>query len=404
MPVKESHVPQMCQHKSSGRAFVRIDGRTRYLGRWGSADARDKYAALISQWLANDRTLPQEAATPTAISSDVYTVEALCADYLEFAQGYYLKNGEATKEVGCLKLVIKLWANLFPGIPVADFGPKALKRVRDEMIRMGHTRKTINNQVNRLRRIIAWGVEEEKVKGETLWALRAVKGLRRGRSDAKESIPIRPVLQAVIDAVLPHCNRQVKAMIELQLLTGMRPGEVTIMRPCDISDWDKPTWKYTPQHHKTENHGHIRQIPLGPKARRIVNQFVTTDTQAYLFRPADAVADQRAARREDRQTPLYPSHMNRKLKVEPKWGPGESYSVKEYRNAIGRACDKAITLPTELMPDTVRATWPARKKLKAKMGEKFEAHHAKVLAWYGQQRFHPHQLRHNFATDRKSVV
>src|ERR1035437_1428324 len=343
MPVKESHVHQMCQHKSSGRAFVRIDGRTRYLGRWGSADARDKYAALISQWLANDRTLPPEAAMPTAISPEVYTVEALCADYLEFAQGYYLKNGEATKEVGCLKLVIKLWANLFPGIPVADFGPKALKRVRDEMIRMGHTRKTINNQVNRLRRIIAWGVEEEKVKGETLWALRAVKGLRRGRSEAKESIPVRRVSLAIIDATLPYCNRQVKAMIELQLLTGMRPGEVVPMRPCDIADWDKPTWKYTPQHHKTENDSHIRQIPLGPKARRIINQFVTTDTQAYLFRPADAVADQRAARREDRQTPLYPSHMNRKLKVEPKWGPGESYSVKEYRNAIGRACDKAIT-------------------------------------------------------------
>jgi integrase len=188
-------------------------------------------------------------------------------------------------------------------------------------------------------------------------------------------------------------------MIELQLLTGMRPGEVVIMRACDLSDLEKPIWKYTPFAHKTEGHEIIRQIPLGPKAQQIIKQFLTTNPKAFLFSPADAIADQRAARREDRETPLYPSHLQRDTKDEPQWEAGLFYGVDEYRRAISRACDKAMVLPPELKPDTVRCSWPARKKLIAKLGEKFAAHHAAVLAWYKEHRFHPHQLRHNFATE-----
>jgi hypothetical protein len=197
MRFQDSHLPQLCRHKAKNRAFVRLNGETIYCGPWGSAEAREKYESLIRGWLANDRTLPEQPITPAAIIADAYTVDALCADYLEFAQQHYVKNGAVTDEVACLKSVIRVWVNLFPMMPVADFGPKALKTVRDEMIRLGHSRKTINNNINRIRRIIAWGVEEEKVKGETLWALRAVKGLRKGRSGAKESEPVRPAPQPV---------------------------------------------------------------------------------------------------------------------------------------------------------------------------------------------------------------
>ena len=55
-------------------------------------------------------------------------------------------------------------------------------------------------------------------------------------------------------------------MIQLQRLTGMRPGEVTIMRGCDLVTTNK-AWTYRPGTHKTEHHGRERTIytPRGLK-------------------------------------------------------------------------------------------------------------------------------------------
>ena len=47
----------------------------------------------------------------------------------------------------------------------------------------------------------------------------------------------------------------------------------------------------------------------------------------------------------------------------------------------------------------MRATWPRRKELQQKLGdEKFNEHHAKVLAWYETYRWAPNRLRHSFGT------
>src|SRR4051794_10261210 len=98
-----------------------------------------------------------------------------------------------------------------------------------------------------------WAVENELVPPSVLQALKAVNGLRRGRTEARESAPVRPVPDAFVDAVRPHVPRLVWAMIELQRLTGMRPGEVLTMRTADLDTAGK-VWTYTPSSHKTEHH------------------------------------------------------------------------------------------------------------------------------------------------------
>ena len=72
------------------------------------------------------------------------------------------------------------------------------------------------------------------VPPSTHHGLKAVVGLRRGRSEARESEPVRPAPEASVDAIRPYVSRQVWAMVELQRLTGMRPGEVRQMRTCDL--------------------------------------------------------------------------------------------------------------------------------------------------------------------------
>ncbi len=79
-----------------------------------------------------------------------------------------------------------------------------------------------------------WGVSEELVPPSVHQALQSVPGLRRGRADVRESEPVRPVADASVDPIQPYVARQVWAMVELQRLTGMRPGEVCTMRTKDI--------------------------------------------------------------------------------------------------------------------------------------------------------------------------
>ena len=62
------------------------------------------------------------------------------------------------------------------------------------MIQLGWCRNTINRHVGRIKMLFAWAVESELLPGEVLYRLSAVKGLRRGRSDARESNPVRPVV------------------------------------------------------------------------------------------------------------------------------------------------------------------------------------------------------------------
>jgi hypothetical protein len=51
--------PSYCHHKATGQAVVRIDGKDRYLGKYGSQESRQEYDRLIAEWL-----WPTAAACP----------------------------------------------------------------------------------------------------------------------------------------------------------------------------------------------------------------------------------------------------------------------------------------------------------------------------------------------------
>ena len=73
--------------------------------------------------------------------------------------------------------------------------------------------------------MFAWAVANEMVPAPLHHALRAVAGLRAGKCAAREPGAVRPVPEAWVDAVRDLVSPQVRAMIDLQLLTGMRPVE-----------------------------------------------------------------------------------------------------------------------------------------------------------------------------------
>ena len=81
-----------------------------------------------------------------------------------------------------------------------------------------------------------------------------------------------------IDAVREHVNRFVWGTIQLQLTTGMRPGEERLMHLRDI-EMSGEVWEYRPQEHKTKHHGRQRLIFIGPKGQQIVKQFLVADRE-----------------------------------------------------------------------------------------------------------------------------
>lgn len=255
------------------------------------------------------------------------------------------------------------------------------------MVDNGLARGNVNHHVNRIRHIFKWAAGNELIAASVVDSLRCVDGLRYGKSDARETEPIKPVPDALVDAVLPRVAPQVKAMIELQRVTGMRSGEVSIMRTADINTTGD-VWTYSPHRHKTMYRGYSRLVYLGPRAQQIVKAWLRTDLEAYLFQPREADEWRRGRRHSKRKTPLSSGNKpgtNRKSR--PRRRPGTAFTPQSYGKAIRYACDVAFGMPADL-----------RKRRKGETKEQRHERHKLAAEWRRKHCWHPHQLRHNAAT------
>ena len=384
MPRLKHKVPSYCHHKASGQAVVTLNGKDHYLGSYGSPESRAMYQRLLAEWLGNQQTIRSKSSVydHEVVAKEDLQINELLVAYFRHAKTYYVKNGKPTRELSNLKQAARFLVELYGTLRVQDFGPRCLKATRSAMIDAKHCRKVVNARVNRIRRIFKWGVENEMVDASVLHALQSVAPLKYGRSNARESEPIKPVSNHLVDAVRPHTSRQIWAMIQLQRLTGMRSGEVVIMRGSDL-DMSGKIWVYQPQDHKTKHHGHQRQIFIGPKAQTVIQPFLKRHLKKYLFSPAEA--ERLAKRSEARKTPLSCGNKpgtNRRSK--PRKQPQERYTPESYLRAIYYACDKAF---------------PHTELSKLKSTRLTAQQHALLKAWRQEHRWHPHQLRHNAATN-----
>jgi len=384
--------PKYVRH-SSGQARVVIDGKTHYLGRHGSRESRAAYHRLIAEWRGNGCALPA--------GDDRLTVNDLVLAYWKHAQDYY-RRADGTPVDGTLatlKMVLRHFRRLYGTTPAADFGPLALKAVRQGWIDRRLARKTIRNYVNAIKALFKWAAGNELVPPAVNEGLRAVEGLRAGRSKAREPERVRPVSVFLLRSAQACMSPQLLAMTELQRLTGMRPGEVCIMRGCDLETSGR-VWIFRPHQHKTKHRGHVREVYIGPRAQTVLEPFLKTELQAYLFSPAEAEVARQADRRGRRQTPLYPSHLHRLASKRKRCRgrpPGERYTKDSYHGAVAEACARAFPLPAHLAPAVLpngrreaTAAWRARLTQSEK---------ETIRAWRRNHQWNPNQLRHNAATE-----
>lgn len=192
-----NQVPSYRKHKQSGQAIVTLTdgyGRRRdvLLGRHGTKASREEYARVITEWESTGRQLVIET------SRRDLTVTELIERYWNFVQCYYRRpDGQPGKEVADMMYALRPLNYLYGSTLACDFGPLALKTVRAVMIKgydhpkYGHqldlSRGVVNMRVKRIRRMFKWAVENEFVSPTVLHGLQAVEGLKRGRSDARET-------------------------------------------------------------------------------------------------------------------------------------------------------------------------------------------------------------------------
>ncbi len=326
MPQQRFPVYPRKPHPNGQQARIKLDGRQIYLGRHGSKESLNRYELLRMEWLKG------KSVDPATL-----TIDELAIKFLEFARGYYVKNGAETDEVACIRAALRYLVRMFGTSLASEFGPLRLKEVRQEMIAARLARSTVNSQIGRIRRMFGWATENELMPASVHHALQAVRGLCEGRSEAREPESIGPAPVASVEAIRPHVSRQVWGMVQLQLVTAARPGEIVSMRGCDL-DTTGPVWEYWPASHKTEHRNKSRLILLGPKSQDLLLDFLTRDTDAYIFSPANAEAERNADRRAARQTPMTPSQAARQVKQDGQRRPGPRYSVDSYRRSIARAC------------------------------------------------------------------
>ena len=380
---KPRKTPSYRRHKATGQGFVELNGKRFYLGRYDSPKSREKYHRTVAEWLAAGRQSP--------IDPESITVNEMLARFWLHALSYYVRaDGEPTCEINNLKQALRPVKELYGRTAASGFGPLALRVVRRRMIDKGLCRTNINKAVNRVKMVFRWAAGLELIQPTVYHGLQAVSGLRRGRSAARESDPVKPVPQSRIDAVKPHVSRQVWAMIRLQLLTAARGGEITAIRPCDVDATGK-VWVYQPVEHKTAHHGHARTIYLGPRSQEVLRPFLLRPQDQYCFSPREAEAERRAAATAARKTPLScgnrPGTNRRRT---PQREPGVRFASCSYARAIRTAVRKAFPPPAPLArrdDETIKA-WESR--LTAEQKEDLKA-------WFKQHHWHPHQLRHNAA-------
>ena len=349
MSRRRNSTPTYRFHKQSGQAvcdfYDPLTGvkRTVSLGTFESPESRKEHARICA-----------EVAGGRSGHSSGLSMNELMLAYLNFANGYYVKDGRKTDEIDCIKSVIRVVREVYGHTPVNEFGPVALETVQKRMIQIDWSRKTINKQISRVRRIVRWGVSKQLIPPTALVALQSLEPLKRGRCAAREKAAIVSVPDEIVEKTIPFMRGPVAAMVRLQRLSGMRPCEVVSMRPCDI-EFGEASWVYTPRSHKMEHLGRSRRIALGPRCQQILSPYLDRDAEAYLFSPAEAVAELRLSLTNERALRQGGSGGNRKPKaLKPKRAARLHYDVDSYRRAIKRACKKAGV--EEWAPNQLRHT------------------------------------------------
>jgi integrase len=372
--------PQIRNH--NGYARVRWNGQDLHLGRYGSPEVQAKFAEIVRAWLdrhpasLTNPTSPTAEPEPEKVAATVMlpplvepqappiqpavceppvgiTMIELCDQYIAWAKRHYrLPNGEHTSGLHTARMAVKPLLR-FGTLAAADFGPKALKILMDDLQREPSRHKdeqgrpqpayrtTVNSKVKGIWRLFKWAASEELVPVTVFQRLRTVALLQKGRTSARESEGVAPVSSDVFERTLKHLPPLPSDILRCLALIGCRPGDICRIRSCEIVE-KRPdgVWEWRVSNHKNSWRGQECPYAIGPQCQAILAQYLARSPQDYCFQSAEGELERNTIRRKGRKSPMTPSHRARRQQVRRQKRGKEHYSVAALRRAIARVCKK----------------------------------------------------------------
>jgi hypothetical protein len=272
MPRKR--IPSYRHYKPKNLGLVVIAGKYHYLGKYGTPESLTEYNRRVQEWLVHQHTTPvRDSQLPEL------TISALLLAFWKHAQEHYRdSDGRPTGELDNLRDALRPVRKLYGHTPAKEFGPLALRAVREDMIQAGLARRVINARICRVRRVFRWAASVELIPVAVVQALETVDGLKRDRCEAPESPGVKPVDWALVEATLPQLPRPVAARVQVMRLSNCRAEDVVIMRGCDLT-MKGDIWIYRPATHKNAwreegSEVHKRVIYLGPQTQENIRPFL----------------------------------------------------------------------------------------------------------------------------------
>jgi integrase len=205
--------------------------------------------------------------------------------WLEWIQACRVSGKRSSAWDGARSAIRALWR--WRDLPAKSLGPRLFQEIRVELaatpfvrkkrigdrvelVSLSRSRRHILDTMERVRQMIAFGVSEELIPGDRLYALQAVP---RMPDDLGEHRPRRTAVpmehyRATIERMTPT----VRALVEFIAITGCRPAEAAGLRMVDLEDTGERVWKFIPVRHKSRWRGKPRIIPVGPRAQAILRR------------------------------------------------------------------------------------------------------------------------------------
>ena len=338
--------PKLCRNKKKNFAYVYLNRKQVYLGKWGTEETQSAYDHFLLNWAKSQNEPQQQQPKDPRVG---FTVTEIAVAYVAEYKERPVKNRSDLKTF--LRIANRI-AVLFPQREADSFRIRDLEILRDSFQNEGfkrngeeqkHSRTYLNKLISRTKTMFSWGVSKEMVSAETVARLKFLQPLRKGRTTAPEPRQRHIIPSEDYKAVLKFLPAYYKDIIEILNLTGMRPSEICNMKVSEIEK-TKNVWIYRPSSHKTAYQGNNRIIPIGKKAQKFLKRHLSKRTEEeYVFTPARAMKSCWDAKRAKRKTPVQPSQRKR---AEERKGKYVKYREQINPTTIGRvvstACKKAI--------------------------------------------------------------
>ena len=300
-----SLVPSYRLHRASGQAVVTLSGEDVYLGQHRSDESHRRFDEEVAAWIARCR-LPRKHAPSE------HTVDDLILAYIEHTRLRFAAMGRRVEqELEALKYACRPLRAVCGTSLAASFDLQKAKSVRRALITGGLSLSVVNRRMGYIQRMFRWGASEGIVPPAVLAELLALSRLKPGESAAPIGARVQPVPQTHVAATIPFLPPVLRAMVELQWITGMRSGEVCQMTTAML-DWREQTWVYQPVERKTKWRNWNPQIILPAICAGLLSPYLNAaEPDLPLFSPRIARDERNALKRARRRTRVQPSQMNR---------------------------------------------------------------------------------------------